>query len=117
MSCQASLTGGRLDVEDDFGIQRKLADIILELYDVLCLQEHGCRVLDLEDHDSRNAVTDRAQFVLNSWHELHEFNEEAYANSDLVRTLLIMYSDTIATYHEVCNSDPLPIFTVSGRMM
>jgi hypothetical protein len=84
----------------DFGIQQKLAAIILELYDVLSKQEFGCRAQEISSPDARGALMDRAQLLMRDWHELHEFDEDAHANPVLVKALLIMYSDTVASYHE-----------------
>jgi hypothetical protein len=81
--------------------QTKLAAIILELYDVMSLQDCGCHIVALTAAEDRAAIADRAQNVLNNWHELHEFDEAAHAQPELVRTLLTMYSDMIASYHEV----------------
>ncbi len=85
----------------DQEVQVRLAVLIIEIYDVLCQQSHRCKIEELAKETSRQEVVDWAQVVMEDWHELHEFDPAAFANPVLLRTLLNMYSDLVAEYHQL----------------
>lgn len=81
-------------------IRVQLAKVILEVFDLISLQEHGCKCGDIPDETDRQAIMDHAQDIMQNWHECHEFAAESFANPVLLKALLQMYSDINAAYHE-----------------
>lgn len=80
-------------------IQSRLAAIILEIFDVAALQACGCHIGDVGDLDTKEAIMDDAKTIMANWHELHEFDANAFHNPILMKVLLTMYSDYIAMHH------------------